>query len=361
MKKFILSIFKNQKVVFSSIIVAILFFPLTVLAQPSHDSCTYKAYDECKKAGQECGDSCLKVKEDYVAWTSCQDGCYEKTKNCNDETYERCMKGDGALPESSKPSPEDLPKEEASRITPSEPWKPIKFGDPKKINDWIISNGLDLNIEKIETGAQLERTPNITQEDKEAAKKAGAKNKFYLGMSFSETGLIKLPGSSEFIKIDKARLWDFPSGSTIKAIDESVKLFSGDGSVIIITPGSEAILPETGPMNILNGTVELEGQHDASTEFIDLFIIGTHYWITHEPGKETIVGVYEGQVEVKTKDGKTAKVSPSGDKPGVVVVSQKLSPVKLSIVGGVLAAVVVGTILILKRKFAPKGLSKRSK
>ncbi|MBI2442532.1 MAG: FecR domain-containing protein [Candidatus Levybacteria bacterium] len=92
----------------SSIIAIVLFlFPLTVLAQPTHDSCTYKAYKECGKINQACSDSCPPLKgAGYAAGAACQDGCYEKAKNCNDEEYERCMKGEGAVPENKEPSPE---------------------------------------------------------------------------------------------------------------------------------------------------------------------------------------------------------------------------------------------------------------
>ncbi|MBI2074616.1 MAG: hypothetical protein HYT83_02125 [Candidatus Levybacteria bacterium] len=301
------------------------------------NACIHLCGEETKKPD---GDTYFNSGEVYSRCTK-REQCSEKSSDCSAKALEdfwACRKSD------KKPDIARLKKE--PEVSSNESW----LTNAQQVNDWIISNGLDLNIEKIETGAQLERTPNITQEDKEAAKKAGAKNKFYLGMSFSETGLIKLPGSSEFIKIDKARLWDFPLGSTIKAIDEPVKLFSSDGTVIIITPGSEATLPETGPINILNGTVELEGQHDASTEFIDLFIIGTHYWITHEPTKETIVGVYQGQVKVKTKDGKVMTVEPQDGKPGVVVVAQKLSLAKLAMFGLVLAVAIGTVVLILKKK-----------
>ena len=83
--------------------------------------------------------------------------------------------------------------------------------------------------------------------------------------------------------------------------------------------------------------------------------------MTHQPGKQTLVGVYEGQVEVKTKDGKTTTVSPNGDKPGVVVISQKLSSVKLALTGLVPVVVIIGIVLFLKKKFAQKGLNKRKK
>jgi len=80
-------------------------------------------------------------------------------------------------------------------------------------------------------------------------------------------------------------------------------------------------------------------------------VIGTHFWVKNDPEKkQTLVGVYEGKVEVKTKDGQTTTVSPNGDKPGIIIATQKLSVTKLVLAGLVLAAVIGGAIFFLKRK-----------
>ena len=87
------------------------------------------------------------------------------------------------------------------------------------------------------------------------------------------------------------------------------------------------------------------------TDFLDLMVIGTHFWVKNDPEKkQTLVGVYEGKVEVKTKDGQTTTVSPNGDKPGIIIATQKLSVTKLVLAGLVLAAVIGGAIFFLKRK-----------
>jgi len=172
-------------------------------------------------------------------------------------------------------------------------------------------------------------------------------------------GLVKLPDSREFT--DFRDIWHIPTGSTIRAMDQPIRINIGTKKVLIIAPGSEVILTSDRQIEILKGTIEVNRvgifspdseQQDtgASTEFIDLFVIGTHYWVTHEPGKQTLVGVYEGEVEVKTRDGKTIKVVPDGDKPGVVVVSQKLAIAKLAVVGVILAAFLGGIIWSIKRK-----------
>lgn len=72
-----------------------------------------------------------------------------------------------------------------------------------------------------------------------------------------------------------------------------------------------------------------------------------------------VIGVYEGEVEVKTKDGQAIKVKPSGDKPGVVVVSRQLSVFKLTIVGVILAVIVSGIVWLIKKKTSVKVFKKR--
>lgn len=88
-----------------------------------------------------------------------------------------------------------------------------------------------------------------------------------------------------------------------------------------------------------------------ATPNVEVKVSGTHFWTSYDKDKkQSIVGVYEGQVEIKTKDGKTTTITPNGDKPGVVMVTQKLSVTKLAIVGIVLVAVIVGIVLLIRRK-----------
>lgn len=71
------------------------------------------------------------------------------------------------------------------------------------------------------------------------------------------------------------------------------------------------------------------------------------------------MAIYEGKVEVKTKDGQVTTVSSKGDKPEVVVISQKLSLAKLAVAGLVSAVALGGTIFFLKRKFFAKKAGKK--
>lgn len=78
---------------------------------------------------------------------------------------------------------------------------------------------------------------------------------------------------------------------------------------------------------------------------------GTHFWVSYSKEKKlAVTGVYEGEVEVKTNDGKSTIVSPNGGKPGIVTVTQKLSITKLVLIGMAAAVIMVGIIFYLKFK-----------
>lgn len=98
-----------------------------------------------------------------------------------------------------------------------------------------------------------------------------------------------------------------------------------------------------------------------ATPNTEVKVFGTHFWVKHDPDKQqTTVGVYEGEVEVITKSGQKTTVVPDVDKPGVVVVTSKLSSIRLVIAGIVLAAAIGGIVLLIKRKRV-SGLSKKKR
>lgn len=113
-----------------------------------------------------------------------------------------------------------------------------------------------------------------------------------------------------------------------------------------------------------------ENQFGVDAGWLGVTVSRTHFWVSQSQDKKmAVIGVYEGEVEVKTRDGKIVKVSPEEDpstgsgqgKPGVVVVTRKLSPVKLVLAGLVVAAVIGGALVIVRRKFSSKGLNKKRK
>lgn len=194
---------------------------------------------------------------------------------------------------------------------------------------------------------------------------------------------IKMPTSSDFIPIPskggdtlKVTYLD----STVRSTSDMVQLgytWSADsGSVINVPKWSEVKFRK--PVEVegfTSHTVELgqgeievrvrnskpaENQFGVDAGWLGVTVSRTHFWISQSQDKKmAVIGVYEGEVEVKTKEGKTIKVAPDGDKPGVAVVSQKLSPVKLALVGLVLAAAVGGVVWFIKKKTSIRPSKKR--
>ena len=73
----------------------------------------------------------------------------------------------------------------------------------------------------------------------------------------------------------------------------------------------------------------------------------------------TVVGVYEGEVEVTAKgSNESVFVLPQTDKPGIAVIEQKISPIKIGLIALVCVAITGGVILVVKKKTTKK-LSKR--
>lgn len=185
---------------------------------------------------------------------------------------------------------------------------------------------------------------------------------------------VLLPEKIEKIKLNKNE--GVPSGSVISAT-EPTRLLMNNGNkqaLIVARPNkdSQVVLKAPKDQNerlfLEDGEVEIVVEPELGLIFgVETpnglaTVVHTHFLVRYDKkDNQTTVAVYEGKVEFKTKDGKTVSISPNGDKPGVVVVSQKLSPIKLVIVGLVLIAIVGGAVLFLKRKFASKIIGKKKR
>lgn len=196
---------------------------------------------------------------------------------------------------------------------------------------------------------------------------------------------IKMPTSSDFIPIPsksgdtlKVTYLD----STVRSTSDMVQLgytWSADsGSVINVPKWSEVKFREpveaegftSHTVELGQGEIEVkvrnnkpaENQFGVDAGWLGVTVSRTHFWISQSQDKKlAVIGVYEGEVEVNTRDGQAIKVKPDGGKPGVVVVSRKLSIIKLALTGVILAVIVGGAIWVLKRKFALNKISKRKK
>lgn len=146
-------------------------------------------------------------------------------------------------------------------------------------------------------------------------------------------------------------VWDTNSGAVINVFPQAEVQFAKPVSGEAVKEAKRMIMLNKGELEVKIKNDNAKNKFGVQTDYLDLIVIGTHFWVSHDPNsKQTVVGVYEGKVEVKTKDGQTAAVTPDGDKPGVIVVSQKLSLTKLAFSGVVLAAAIGGTLLFLKKK-----------
>lgn len=102
-------------------------------------------------------------------------------------------------------------------------------------------------------------------------------------------------------------------------------------------------------------------QFQMQTPNTEIFVIGTEFSVIYDSKKEqTVVAVYKGQVEVKTKDGQKTLVSANGNEPGMLVVSQKLSVLKIVIVGLVLVIIISAVAFFVKKRLgSPKKIQRK--
>lgn len=269
------------------------------------------------------------------------------------------------------------------------------------VNDWIKNTFSDVDFEKMEEKLEAERlygrTPEITEQIiKEAQTKWDAMFKepktdkdytpYRLDILNGEAS-VKYPGENEWRDLKTGD--KIPPGSTLfTGADTTTVLSIKDKGVVEILPFTEITVSEEGleraagegktdtSIKLRKGEIEVNverGPYRATmqvqTPSLAVAVRGTHFWVSFIQDKNrSTVGVYKGEVEVSVKDGQKASVKPAGDpstgsgqsKPGVVIVSQKLSPIKLAIAGLVLATIIGGVVLLLKRKFSFK-INKKKK
>jgi len=164
--------------------------------------------------------------------------------------------------------------------------------------------------------------------------------------------------TSDMVQLKYA--WLVDSGAVVNVAPKTEIKFVKPAPSEAVKEARRMIMLDKGEIEVKVKNDNPENKFGVKTEILDLIVVGTHFWVSHDPDKkQTMVAVYEGKVEVKTKDGKTTIVSPNGDKPGVVVASQKLSVAKLAIGGLVSSIVFGGVIYLLKRKTIRALISKK--
>lgn len=248
------------------------------------------------------------------------------------------------------------------------------------LNDWIAGTFEALDFTKIETEIRDEklygRTPQMTeeiirkaQEEWKTMTEGSAESPYRLDIQKGDIA-IKLPGQTEWSTLKQGDR--IPPGSTIfTGMDSTTVLSIRDKGVIQVQSFTEITITEKGleeaaktgqtytDIELRTGEIELNlpsgiftGSLRVTTPTAHNAIRGTHFWVSYDKDKKlSTTGVYKGQVEVKALGSdKTILVSPNGNKPGVVVITQKLSAWKLLFAGVMVMGIIGGVVLLLKKR-----------
>ncbi|MBI2338406.1 hypothetical protein HYU95_04450 [Candidatus Daviesbacteria bacterium] len=213
----------------------------------------------------------------------------------------------------------------------------------------------DAKLAKEEAREQLSKTNQFRQEY-EALKNA----KFWV--SPGDGVMYKEPGSREFKPLSESQI--ISNGGILQT--NHLTIIRTPTALIELEPWTynkpaivefqnDTLILKSGRMTI----VEEKGPDGQSlrlkTPKVEINLTGTQVAVAYDGDKDkSYVLVYEGQIELKTNDGKTQTVYPDGDKPGIVVISQKLSPTKLLISGAVVVGLIIAVFWFLKTKRLPK-------
>lgn len=380
MKKFILPVILAISFLF--------FFPQNINAQAEPDC--RKIFDkesyQCLKDSSACQDACLKETKkpdgtEYFnsgeIYPKCikESQCHEKSSACDERALTNlraCGKSDN------QPKATEVKKDELSLlkffgINPYQTW--LRLQELVEVAEFYASGDLE---ESLEGGfLNLFGGKSIRQKDEEAVKAKEQAFEAAFGKDWreqlnqpkldvkTEEEAWESPVSKEESVIDvsgtsdtKRYSWDENSGVVVKSNDWEKIKFREPVAVEGFT--SHTVELGEGEMEVkVRNSKPTENQFGVDAGWLGVTVSRTHFRVLNDRANKSVaVGVYEGEVKITTKDGQGITVVPDGDpstgsgqgKPGVVVVSRKLSVAKLAIVGVVLAAIVGGIVWFIKRK-----------
>jgi hypothetical protein len=180
------------------------------------------------------------------------------------------------------------------------------------------------------------------------------------------------PGTTEYVDLGSGEI---PVGSKIfTGFDSTLVVAIKDVGVMEVLPFTEVTFTDEGiaqaavkgevtdDKSLRTGEVEVniegglyQGAIQVETSGVVAGVRGTHFWVKHNAETDaTLVGVYEGEVEVASKQsGKSVFVTPDKDgKPGIVLVkgSKGFSSQQLIIGIVVLTVVLGGIVWFIKRR-----------
>lgn len=400
-----------KKFILPAILFFLLFLPRNVVNAQIELDCR-KAYDQedykCLGVFNKCNNSC--VDSAYAGQSLTVDGsklykdciaandCHGKSAACSKDAqanYKVCLKSD-KQPVASE-AKQETPKQDQGSQQSKQPvftseWFSYAVDGlmalPDVFYDTAYEDAANLVSEDskmtLDTLIQKRDVPDVYV-DRYTAIPVGSEK-------LDDTTMFLAPGAKPYnVKINKGGQYiilkseeEIPDGSTI--VVQQPEFFIVGDRVFEVRPlagHTEAVFnisknAKRGEVRIEpffeSGVIEVWPKVEAKKESSQEFFINiltpevkatpkkTHYSVSRVQGdKITLVVVYEGKVEVKTKNGEIRTVIPDGDKPGVVVVSQKLSVAKLAITGFVLLVILGGIVWFIKRKTSTKYFKKRSK
>lgn len=379
MKKFILPIIL--------LIIAVLFLSPKVNAQANPDchGVFTKESNSCLKANTKCLSSCvdkanaamsLTVDGGKVMQECTRSVCDPASKACNDKAmanFRACGKSD-----KSTEVKQETPKQSAGD---NRKFKlPVFIGEWfREVSDWISLGEFAIGMKEVASNLTITddaiiedekeekewdqyyesynslKSQGRTHEQIEAVLQKPRKRDVSLSLQELDALKAKFPTGENITDVagttnTKLYSWESDSGALIKSTNWEKIEFKQP--VVKDSVTIRTVKLEEGEIEVkVRNNKPTENQFGVDAGWLGVTVSRTHFRVLNDrTNKSVVVIVYEGEVEVKTRDGKIVKVKPDGDKPGVVGVSQKLSPVKLTVVGMVLAVIIGGTLFFLKKK-----------
>ncbi len=252
-------------------------------------------------------------------------------------------------------------QEEPREVVSNQTWESVRFTTEEmkqkslEVNRWIEESFGELETKKIERdnleyelyGRSPQMTEQIIGEAQEAWKKSADGVRFFDEKSFPQKWRTTVG--------DQLKL-----GAEVVSGDDFTVIFKADGGSILYYPSSFGVYVDESTYNLESGEIEVKtGAAPIDIKTLNAFIKskGTHYRVLYDPNKQlTAVTVYEGEVEITARDGKTMRLVADGDGPGVAVVRKRLSVPRLVLIGGILAAIIIGGAFLVFRKRKNSGL-----
>ena len=223
----------------------------------------------------------------------------------------------------------------------------------------------------------LDREPDVTDEVVNQLKQKTHDSPYTLDILKGQAQ-IKYPGQNRWVDLKEGD--KIPTGSTIfTGMDTTTLLNIRDKGVVEVLSFTELTVSEKGleegakenktstDIHLKTGEIEVNvdpylpssGSSGPQGWGMSIYgpyysaaVRGTHFWVKQEKGKQfAAVGVYKGTVEVKANGSNTSTfITPNGNKPGMVVITQKPSVVKLALGGLLLLTAIGGVVFFLKRR-----------